>query len=341
MNRAQALFTGFIGLLIGGGLSLVTVMRGMRLPQKQTLREITPNPGLVLEPRAGLSLSEAEASLLRALFSRYARLVLQSEFHSGYSGARTFLVQPVRPDGKSDAFTIVKVGPQALICREYANYETYVKDSLPPVTARIQQPPARVPRGEKAALQYTFIAEPGRPSLSLRQALLNQADPSYLLHLFETFGPNWWMQRRPYSFRLAQEYDHLLPPHYVLQPVPGALHSALTLTEHDSPYGRLYRVGDIVRVPKFLDVDLRTDGSSLTLTGIPQPGQPGLRLRWLSTQPPSGTLAQVVALRMGLLNELTGSFDLLGLPNPLDGLEQIMQENVQGTRSTIHGDLKS
>ena len=51
---------------------------------------------------------------------------------------------------------------------------------------------------------------------SLRESLLTNPNPALLEKLFDTFGPNWWMQRRPYTFRLAQEYDRMLPAHCVL-----------------------------------------------------------------------------------------------------------------------------
>jgi len=34
--------------------------------------------------------------------------------------------------------------------------------------------------------------------------------------LFDTFGPNWWLQKRPYTFKLSQEYDCALPSHLVV-----------------------------------------------------------------------------------------------------------------------------
>ena len=60
-------------------------------------------------------LAAEETRLLQALFQRYARLVLESEFLSGYSGARTFLAHPVLLDGSADAATIVKLGPRASV----------------------------------------------------------------------------------------------------------------------------------------------------------------------------------------------------------------------------------
>jgi hypothetical protein len=43
--------------------------------------------------------------------------------------------------------------------------------------------------------------------------------------------------------------------------------------------------------------------------------------------------------RAGLLIDLTRGFDLLGLNDPLRNLDAWLQAPLQGTRSTIHGDL--
>jgi len=219
LTRGQAMTGGLLGVLLGGGLGLFTLFPLLGFERRQWPRG-KPNRDLVIEPQPGLILHHEDEALLRTLFSRYSRLVLESEFLSGYSGARAFLALPVRPDGRSDAYTIAKVGPRQAIQQEYANYEAYVKDTLPPITARIQHPPVTLPRGEKSVLQYTFIAEPGRMPTSLRQALLQHPNPGLLMKLFEVFGPNWWMQRKPFTFRLSQEYDRLLPVHYVVEPHP-------------------------------------------------------------------------------------------------------------------------
>ncbi len=347
LSRGQAMTGGFLGLLLGGGLCLLALAYFPQ-PSLPSLQAAVPNPDLVLEPAPGISMAGEESDLLRVLFRRYARLVLELEFLSGYSGARTFLAQPIRPDGRADAHTIVKIGQQGAIRQEYANYQDYVKNTLPPVTARIQAPPvvtARVSRrvknnspwqDQKAALQYTFIAEPGRVPQSMRQRLLADPDPALLFKLFDTFGPNWWMQRRPYTFRLAQEYDRLLPTHYVIQPEGGR---GMVLDGRSSPAEVHLEIGDRVSLRNFPRVELRLDRDSLSLKGQPSPGQPRLRARWLGLSDPQGATGRVVATRQTLLGEYIQGFDLLGLPDPLGSLPALLDELVSGTRSTIHGDL--
>jgi len=347
LSRGQAMTGGFLGLLVGGSLCLLALVV-LPQPSRPSLEAALPNPDLAIEPAPGISLPDAERNLLQVLFRRYARLVLELEFQSGYSGARTFLAQPIRPDGRADAHTIVKIGQQEAIQQEYANYQDYVKNTLPPVTARIQAPPVvaapptrRVKKqpawlGEIAALQYTFIAEPGRVPQSMRQRLLADPDPALLYKLFDTFGPNWWMQRRPYTFRLAQEYDRLLPTHYVIQPDGGR---GVVLDGRTPPAEVSLEIGDLVSLRNFSQVELRLDGGSLSLKGQPSPGQPRLRARWLGLSDPHGATGRVVATRDTLLRDYVKGFDLLGLPDPLQRLPLLLNELVSGTQSTIHGDL--
>jgi hypothetical protein len=337
MTQPQAVTASLFGLLFGvglGGFALIyrrqpQAPRGLQ--RGAALRQETPNPRLAIELGPSIHLAAEEQRLTQALFSRYSRVLVEGEFRSGYSGARALLVRPVSADGRADAETIAKMGPRRTIQAEYENYERYVKDRLPPITARIQHPPVAVPGGNLAALQYTFISEPGHTPLSLRQALLDRPDPSYLQLLFQTFGPNWWMQRQAYTFRLETEYDDLLPPHWILGP---ALSGAMPSGSHG------LKTGEAVRLGRIEGLELRPDGKSWTLRVELEPGQPPIRVRWLSAQPPeAGRLAQVVESRSELLRRWTASFERFDLPDPLEELERWLATTVQGTRSTIHGDL--
>jgi hypothetical protein len=340
LTQAQALLTGMITILLGGGLSLFAIVIRPRVPRPAPGFDLQPpNPSLAIELPAGLRLGSDETTLLQALFQRYARLVIQQEFLSGYSGARTFLALPIRLDGRADAYTITKIGGRQAMQREYRNYETFVKDTLPPITARIQRPPVSTSTTRSshlAALQYTFIGEPGHPPNSLRQALLSRSDTSLLFRLLETFGPNWWLQRRPYTFRLATEYDHVLPTHLVLEPASG---KGQELDGRRSPASLDIRVGERVTLHNFSQAELRQDGISFSAQGPGSPGQPPLRIRWLGTQRPEGATGKVVATRQSLLSHFVEGCDLLGLPDPLTYIPALLSETTHASQSIIHGDL--
>lgn len=346
MTRGQAMTTGLLGLIFGGGLGLFALIT-LVLPRRSGLQSWSPNPSLAIESYPGMKLTPDEKKLLQALFNRYGRLSLQGEFLSGYSGARTFLALPIRRDGRADAATIIKIGSAESIGQEYRNYEEFVKDTLPPVTARIQHPPVTTPglarsyqkssgRQGRAAIQYTFIGRPGLTPTSLRQALLENPDPSLLQTLFETFGPNWWMQRRPYSFRLGQEYDRMLPAHLVLEPVKGR---GKILDGSASPYELDLQVGDRVSLRHFPYIEVRADRQGLSLRGEPVPGQPALRVRWKGLSEPNGACGQVAATRESLLSDMVKGYERCGLPDPLERLPSLLNEMVVGSQSIIHGDL--
>jgi|GEM_PF-696595 len=364
MSTAQASSTGLVGLLIGSGLGLFG-LAFRRAPQiKTTLAQvINPNANLKIETHAAMQLADDETALLRTLFARYDRIVIENEFRSGYSGARTFLVHPIHADGRADAFTIAKMGSRASIQREFDNYQRFVKDTLPPITARIQEPPVTAPalfnRDDKAVLRYTFIGEQGRMPVSLREALLADrkllADPNspagsdLINKLFETFGPNWWMQRKPFVFRLAQEYDRMLPAHFVIEPVSASVASGARLMDGRKPAEQdTYQLGDVVVLQHFpgAGIEVRADGRSLSLRGEAVAGQAPLRVRWTSLETASqprkfanGVFGRVIGTRETLLRELTAGADLQGLADPIGKLARVLNERVQGTQSTIHGDL--
>lgn len=335
LTRSQAAGAGLLCLAFSAVFS-AALLAGRRGRYSAGFQAAKPNRTLQIECTPHLSLAVDERVLLQSLFARYQRLVVEDEFKSGYSGARTFLVRPVGADGRADAATIAKLGPSQDILAEYQNYVQFVQDRLPPITARIQRPPVAQRSGRLAALQYTFIAEPGRSPFSLRQALLEHPDPSYLLRLFESFGANWWMQRQAYTFLLAQEYDRLLPPHWMLDPAPGERAGRSLGPEA----GFDLQPGEVVRLSAFPRRRARADGLSWALYGNLNSGRPILRLRWRAPQPPApGTVARVAAGRMDLLRAWTAGIDLHGLADPLPRLPGWLETAVQGTRAVIHGDL--
>ena len=343
LTARQALAAGVAGFGLGGVFSIPLALVLLR-PKGKRLRPASPNPDLKIELLPGLALSGSEHALLRTLFRAYDRITLEAEFRSGYSGARTFLVLPLRADGRSDAYTIAKLGDAESIRREYENYEAFVKDTLPPITARIQEtpvttaPPGRLPPYRApAALRYTFIGEPGRKPVSLRQALLENPDPAPLERLFATFGPGWWMQRKPYVFRAAQEYDRALPSHYVVEAAPGR--PERVLDGRTPPDEASAEPGQVVRLKNFCVVEQRPGADALSLRGEPTPGRPPIRVRWTGGGFGIDAVARITGTRRTLLEGLTAGLDLCGLPDPLAALPDRLEERIQGTQSILHGDL--
>ena len=158
------------------------------------------------------------------------------------------------------------------------------------------------------------------------------------------------MQRKPYTFRLAQEYDRMLPAHFVVEPFEGQARGAKLMDGRKPPGQDAYTIGDIVVLQNFPSVELRVDGTSLSLTGQAAPGQPPLRVRWQASDSQTrflketwfvnrGTFGKVIGTRESLLRESVMGVDLQGLPDPILKLPTRLSESVAGTQSTIHGDL--
>jgi hypothetical protein len=329
----------FFALLAAGTLLLALRRRPRREAvglSAQPIASAEPNPALSIELHPDIDLTSSERQVLKSLFKRYDRVVLEREFRSGYSGARALLVVPILADGRKDAHTIVKISSRGAISQEYQNYRHFVADSLPPITARIQRAPIASPKADLAALQYTFVGHAGSVPQSLRQRLLQQPDPALIDKLFDSFGANWWMQRTPYTFRLAQEYDRKLPTHYFVRPSEN---DGRLVDGRTAPGQINLEIGDVVSLQHFEAPVARVGGTSWSLKGPAVPGQPSLRIRWIGDAPPNGSGAQVIQTRNGFLADRTEGMDLGGLQNPIYKLEGVMRESLSGTRSTIHGDL--
>lgn len=348
LTSAQASMVGTMGLAMGVGLVGLALVMGRRR-NSPTADEVTvaakPNAGTVIEAQRDIVLHEDEQLLLRTVFRKYARVSIEREFRSGYSGARTLLCLPVRADGRSDAHTIAKMGERSSIEREFHNYESFVKDTLPPVTARIQEAPVTVaPAGitSQAALRYTFIGQPGQAPVSLRESLLRNPDPALLHAMFDTFGANWWLQKRPYTFRLSQEYDRVLPSHLVVEPcAPAGKARSISGEAALSDALLELNIGDVIALRDFPIIEQRPDGTSYSLTGVAKAGQPPLRIRVNSAEHPrlKQQTWRVTGTRETLLRSFVKDFDRFGLPDPLDRLAGIEHRSIPGTLSIIHGDL--
>ena len=235
LTQAQALLTGLITLLLGGGLSLFAVVVRPRAPQPTPGFDLQPpNPSLAIELPAGLRLASPETSSITGALSALRT-----------TGDPTGI--PFRIFRRAHLPGVAHPTRWACGCLyDHQNWRAasyaaripqlrdFCKRHSAPITARIQRPPVSTSTTRSshlAALQYTFIGEPGHPPNSLRQALLSRPDPRLLFRLLDTFGPNWWLQRRPYTFRMATEYDRVLPTHLVLEPAywkrPGVGRTAI------------------------------------------------------------------------------------------------------------------
>ncbi len=366
LTAPQARVLGIAGVLVGSVLVLpfaeLAARQRLERARARRIRRVQPNKNLEFDVGHSISLSTTEVSLLQGLFENYARIVVETRYSSGYSGARTLLVQPYHSDGRADAHAIVKIGSQNMIKGEYANFQTFVRQTLPPITGRVLGPPVMVPGEEEAALQYTFVGIPSAAPVSLKSFSIDQSvrETATLIEerLFSTFGPAWWMQRRPYVFRMSREYDRLLPVHLLLERID--MHHDASLITGDLMQVKYLKVGDVVRIEDAIVSEVRPQRRTMTITWPEFPGGSSLRVRFrdVPTDPYSegrkikGMYGRVVASRLDLLYEevakpfpsvdmTQGTISIGGRPliNPLKHVEELLASRLQGTCSIIHGDL--
>ncbi|PJF26082.1 MAG: hypothetical protein CUN53_09515 [Phototrophicales bacterium] len=169
------------------------------------------------------ALSQDEVFILRRMFTGYAILRVERRLTGGYSGALVLLVTPIHADRREDASVVVKIADTTSILDEERRYKTYVRNTLPPLTARLEQR-TTAKYLDIAGLKYTFVADQTGESGSLR-VLAHEMGAERLREwlrnqLFTYFSRTWWMQRTPSLFQVWEEYDWLLPPLLTIDFVP-------------------------------------------------------------------------------------------------------------------------
>lgn len=168
------------------------------------------------------SIEDDHLFVMRRMFQGYTRIRIERRLLGGYSSASLYVVTPLNSDGSQDSSVVVKVDRADNILEEAARYEAHVKNSLPPLTARLEDKPITVETSDFAALRYTFVTDANGESRDLREAARSLPDLSeWIEHiLFPYFGKTWWMQRYAYRFQVWTEYDWLLPPLLILDYLP-------------------------------------------------------------------------------------------------------------------------
>ncbi|MEW5956349.1 MAG: protein kinase [Chloroflexota bacterium] len=322
---------------------------------------------------SNISLSPTEEALLKTAFAGHDRVYLEREFSSGYSGARVLLATPVRSGGRRLAQVVLKLDAPAAIEQEWQAYQKYVKDTLPPVTARILEEPLRAPAGQLALLRYTFAGGLGHsPPESLRTYYAQHEGPEVAALLeksvFRAFGSKWWLQRKSTDLILRREYDRLLPVQLV---VAYRDFNEIMATARNLVAGQVtthtcseLESGQLVQIQAFRVEEIRPKQNEVTLQAWPPSGShtnpirvrvtglPPSRSEYLVGQVVSSLAGVVTATRREQLFSLAQSAfpnqDLeqqqltIGgqqYPNPLYDYETLLDQRVSVMHSIIHGDL--
>ncbi len=326
-------------------------------------------------PIAGdANLNDEQRHVLQLMFRDYGQVQIVRVLEDGHSGACVLLVRPVRVDGYKDAPVVVKLDDRYSILYERRRYDLYVKGTLPTTTARLVDAPIVPDNSSIGGLKYTFVGrlddiEP----VSFREFAAHH-DPKELSglirSLFDTFGPAWWLQRGPYRFGVWREYEHVLPSALVIEALPES--SAKSAAHLLSPLGAWSRTnqilpGEIVSLTGFAVHKLNPDKQVLQLSAGAQPeavnrsgkvevrGVDFSKRTFYRGETIDQIVGRVVRTRDDLLlrqiQDLEPNFDPRGerlpsmykkmndLPNPLLHISRLLDRQVSGYLSTIHGDF--
>jgi hypothetical protein len=318
-------------------------------------------------------LTDEHLFILRRMFYGYNRARLERRLTGGYTPAMILVVTPIQGDNVEDAAVVVKIDHSDTILDEAQRYETHVKSSLPPLTARLEDKPTAAETSDVAGLKYTFIAENDNNASDLRvvaQELGAGGLGAWLKDkLYPSFGKTWWMQRRPFRFQVWAEYDWLLPPLLTLEYIPAdeTVQVKMVIKE-PIKRARLAELeyGDLVALENFTVQRVYRDRHIIeTATGKGTEAASRahkIEIRDLNFDQDAYYRGEVLDRIVGrvwktraevlrlAVHALEPDFDLAAhtipgfgkpekLPNPLLSYEDLLDRYVNGSLSKIHGDL--
>ncbi|HYO88306.1 MAG TPA: Clp protease N-terminal domain-containing protein [Candidatus Limnocylindrales bacterium] len=305
--------------------------------------------------------------LLRRMFRRSGHVRLERRLPGGHTSARVLLATPLQPDGGADATVVVKIDHADAILDETQRYETFVKHTLPPLTARLIDAPVVLAEENLAGLMYTFVpGESGQvTALDLESAVLG----NWLRdELYPAFNDAWWGQRRPYRFPAWAEYDWLLPPLLTIEQIAEEEARVAFVVRDPVRRARIRALeyGTVVSIEDFVLEKVRPETGTLLLVG--GKGHEAAR-RAFRIEVRKAGLEDNAYFRGEVVERIVGRvwrtrdeslmFSLLALdpdfdpravtipgtsrdhrlPNPLAHYDDLLDRKVDGTLSTLHGDL--
>jgi len=317
------------------------------------------------------SITDEHVFVLRRMFFSHAAVRVERRLPGGYSSAVLFVVTPINADNTTDSPIVIKIDRTDNILEEAARYESHVKSSLPPLTARIEDKPIVVETSDFAALRYTFVTDANGYSRDLREAAQYLPDLATWLKniLFPYFGKTWWMQRSPYRFQVWMEYDWLLPPLLILEHIAenDAPEEAFTISDpvkrarlQKLDYGavvivdgfsvnRVYRDQNMIQLTLGKGAEASKKAYKIQVKGINLSEYAFFRGEVVERL--AGRVYETrTALMLQALNALEPDFDptddlipgsdkSVRLPNPLMVYDNALDEFYNGSISKIHGDL--
>jgi hypothetical protein len=332
-------------------------------------RAATPTVPIVSE----ITLSEDEKAVLRRMFRTYKQVTVQRELRGGFTGARLLVVQPHQAH-RVEVSVVVKIDLRNAILHEKRHYDAYVKDTLPPTTARLIDNPALPEDSMLGGLKYTLI----QPSGSTDPVDLREQAPKMSgielanvvqNNIHDVYARSWWSQRQRYRFGMWREYEHILPAAIELVFTPDTTSEDASQTLE--PLGSWSRQnvlskGELVELRGFTVQKIRYEKGTIQLTSgygpeavnrsskVELTGLGSYIQQYRPGEVVESIMGRVIRNRDMTLREqvaaLSPDFDIRGatltgpdafgaLPNPIQHVNQILHRRLSGYLSMIHGDL--
>ncbi len=320
-----------------------------------------------------IELDPRKVQVLQAMFCDYEQVEVLRELDGGYGAAQVLLVRPVRSDRHPEPLVVVKLNDRRSVLHERRRYDLHVRHILPPHAARLLDAPT-VPDGTPyGGLKYSCPLPDVGEVVSLEELALQLRvdDVSHLIRgLFDKFGPTWWQQHQPYQFGVWREYEHVLPPALVVEALPHARLGATgrRLTPGDKwSRDNWVSPGEMVALHHFVVQKLDVEHDVLALAAGLQSQAVNraskVEVRGLGLEPGfidrgevmEELIGRVVNTREGLLWDAvlsltppfapdvdvipSGDARVPDLPNPIKALSHLLERQVSGYLSTIHGDM--
>ena len=325
---------------------------------------------IVLSPDFDGAITNDEIFILRRMFHGYESIRVDTGLTGGYTSSQLLVVTPIRVGDRPAASVVVKIGPTDAILDEAQRYNKYVKDTLPPLTARLEDKPVAPESSDLAGLKYTFLTDSAGNPTDMR-AMVNAWSGDKLgrwLHhrLYGEFGEKWWKQKRPYRFEAWREYDWLLPPILTLK-FSRDLEKPKGATALRFPIRRnkitALDLGEVIAVENFLVYKVEPERGAIRLAlaqGESTARAYQIEVQGIDFEKDTYFRGEVVDQLIGTvwktrddelmesLAELEPDFDVHGngitingvmLPNPVKFYSPMLDAIIMGTISTIHGDL--
>ncbi len=319
-----------------------------------------------------ITLSPDERTVLQRMFRNYQRIEVERQLSGGYTGARILVVRPFQPH-RAEARVVVKIDARANILYEKRHYDAYVKDTLPPTTARLLDNPA-LPEGcDLGGLKYTLIQPSGSSDpidLSSHADNLSGIELGGIIqtNIYDVYASGWWSQRQRYRFGVWREYEHILPPALEITASADQYPVAKHVLEPLGTWSRrnTFQVGDSVELRHFTVQKVRPERGTLQVTAGYGPEAVNrtskIEVIGLDREVANHRAGDVIESLFGTVSRtrdqilyqqlasleppfqpdddyIYGPESVGTLPNPLHQVNHLLDRRLSGYLSIIHGDL--